>query len=79
VHDTSPPVLVFCWLCGDRIEATQNTAWGSAINHALDYHPHLVRADPDRVWGALTVSPPAQPHTGRAAAHQPDGVRDGTP
>jgi hypothetical protein len=81
VHDFSPPVIVLCWLCGDRIDATQHTAWGSGMDHALDHHADLLRVDPDRVMDALTVSSPTAPLTGRAAAHQPgrDGVRDGTP
>lgn len=69
MHDTSPDVLVICWLCGDRIEATQNTAMASGIDHALDHHTDFLRVDPDRVLDALTVSPPAPPLTGRAAAH----------
>jgi hypothetical protein len=69
MHDTSLPVLICCWLCGDRIEATQDTAWGSSVDHALDAHLDHLRVDPDRVLDALTISSPASPLTGRAAAH----------
>lgn len=58
MHDS--PLLVFCWLCGDRIETTTDQAWGSSIDHALDTHRDYLFVDPDRVWDALTVSP-AQP------------------
>lgn len=75
MHANSQPVLLLCWLCGDRIETTADEAWGAGMDHALDHHADHLRVDPDRVLDALTVSPPAPPHRGRAAAHTPR-VRD---
>jgi hypothetical protein len=74
----SRPVLLCCWLCGDRIETTAHHAWTAGIDHALDQHRAYLLVDPDRVIDALTVSPPAQPTHGRAAVHHLP-VRDARP